>query len=796
MLDNSPILLALYLCGLLGMILSVGEAIGINAGFYTLIISFLIIVNIAFWYLYFYQSKIFIYVTIGVTLACCLIAIPEIYALASEAKTLISMGLPLNTLTYSTELLLSLMFLISFLLFALEFVMRNHSLLFMIGLAILIIIPVAGYTISFIPMIMLSFFEFSFVVLNMTERRNLKNSMKSTKRARVSMISALLTASILLVSFIPAFFVEQNNENDLFSVVYQADGWIKDIISNLTNNNSQGINGGSISRGNLYQSGEDTLSLTFSKLPTDRIYLRGYIGQDYSDSEWSSAYNVSVYDDGNYQTYFYRENFMNPLISSMYDESSLENDYLYSSDPEIPESFTYLTANSSDVISEMYYLLADGSELNAEIGTVENNGIEYYYVEKGSGIDNPNANTVSIKHIDENYYNTLYIPYYSEKSNFRISSEGGISRRNGYSNSFITADEINMTRMPDDPANASVLTIWGENPFYENFTDKYMNCIQDEYTSYPEETFTRLREYCDETPLDSLEEITTYILVTLQNKAVYSTTPGTTPFNRDVIDYFLFDNGMGYCVHFASAATLMYRMYGIPARYVSGYVVDNSTGEYTSTDGGYTKVLTDESAHAWVEIFLKDYGWVPVEVTPTTDGTMNASYPGYNYSTMRRVMSEHGWTFRSSSQSSSESTSSDDEDDDNSLIPMLTVIVPIGLVIAAVVFVIVRHLLLKHALPTMGCRRLFHLMIKLLQYRKPLRGCTGSETDFAVRLSKEISSVTEDESKRLVEILQEVTYSENKVPKSDRDFVEECYHRIRSELSVPVRIIAFVRGLL
>ena len=796
MLDNSPVLLALYLCGLLGIILSVGEALGINAVFYTLIISFLVIINIAFWFLYFYQSKIFIYVTVGVTLVCCLIAIPEIYALASEAKTLISLGIPLNSLTYSNELILSLMFLISFLLFALEFVMRNHSLMFMIGLAILIIIPVGGYSISFIPMIMLSFFEFGFIVLNMTERRSLKNSMKSLRRARVNMISAVLTASILLVSFIPAFFVEQNNENELFSVVYQADGWIKDIIANLTNNNSQGISGGSVSRGNLYQSGEDTLSLTFNKLPNERIYLRGYIGQDYSDSEWSSAFNISTYDDGYYQVYYYRENFMNQLINSMYDESSMENTYLYSSNPEIPESFTYLTAYSSDVISEMYYLLADDSELNAEIGRVEKDGQKYYYIEKGGGIDNPHANGISIKHVNENYYDTLYIPYYSEKSNFRISSEGGISRRSGYSNNYISPTDINMTRMPDNPTKASSLTVWGENPFYECFTEKYMNYIQNEYTSYPEENMTRLKEYCDETPLNSVEEITTYILVTLQNKAVYSTTPGTTPFNKDVIDYFLFDNGMGYCVHFASAATLMYRMYGIPARYVSGYVVDSSAGEFIMNDEGYTKVLTDESAHAWVEIFLKDYGWVPVEVTPSTDGTMNAVYPGYTYSTMYRIMNEHGWTFRSSSSSASDNSESGNQGNDNSILPTLVFVVPIGLAAAAIVFIFVKHLILKRALSSMGCRRLFHLIIKLLQFRKSMRGCTGSETDFAVRLSKEISSISEDESKRLVEILQEVTYSENKVPKSDRDFVEECYHKICNELSIPLRIIAFIRCLL
>ncbi len=62
----------------------------------------------------------------------------------------------------------------------------------------------------------------------------------------------------------------------------------------------------------------------------------------------------------------------------------------------------------------------------------------------------------------------------------------------------------------------------------------------------------------------------------LQSHASYTLTPGRAPVNQDIVEYFLFENHEGYCVHFASAATLMYRLYGIPARYASGYAVEPS----------------------------------------------------------------------------------------------------------------------------------------------------------------------------------------------------------------------------
>jgi hypothetical protein len=74
------------------------------------------------------------------------------------------------------------------------------------------------------------------------------------------------------------------------------------------------------------------------------------------------------------------------------------------------------------------------------------------------------------------------------------------------------------------------------------------------------------------------------------------------------VEYFLIDSRQGYCMHFATAATLMLRELGVPARYVDGYVAEAKAGRITN--------VPDSAAHAWVEIYLPGLGWYPVEVTP------------------------------------------------------------------------------------------------------------------------------------------------------------------------------------
>jgi transglutaminase-like putative cysteine protease len=78
---------------------------------------------------------------------------------------------------------------------------------------------------------------------------------------------------------------------------------------------------------------------------------------------------------------------------------------------------------------------------------------------------------------------------------------------------------------------------------------------------------------------------------------------------RNAVDEFLFQTRRGYCEHFSSAFAVLMRAAGIPARVVTGYA-----GGYRNPLGGYW-VVRRMDAHAWVEVWLQDRGWVRVDPT-------------------------------------------------------------------------------------------------------------------------------------------------------------------------------------
>ena len=77
---------------------------------------------------------------------------------------------------------------------------------------------------------------------------------------------------------------------------------------------------------------------------------------------------------------------------------------------------------------------------------------------------------------------------------------------------------------------------------------------------------------------------------------------------QDTVYEFLTNTKVGNCQNFASAATLLYRAKGIPARYTTGYFLFNK-------EPGKTTIVTPLQAHAWVEIYKDGYGWIPLDYT-------------------------------------------------------------------------------------------------------------------------------------------------------------------------------------
>jgi len=108
-------------------------------------------------------------------------------------------------------------------------------------------------------------------------------------------------------------------------------------------------------------------------------------------------------------------------------------------------------------------------------------------------------------------------------------------------------------------------------------------------------------------PYDKVKLIEGY----LKTNYPYDLSITKVPNNRDVVDYFLFDLKKGYCTYHSTAMVMMLRSIGIPARWVKGF----TTGRQGSENGVYE--VTMANAHAWVEVYFADYGWLPFEPTPS-----------------------------------------------------------------------------------------------------------------------------------------------------------------------------------
>jgi transglutaminase-like putative cysteine protease len=82
--------------------------------------------------------------------------------------------------------------------------------------------------------------------------------------------------------------------------------------------------------------------------------------------------------------------------------------------------------------------------------------------------------------------------------------------------------------------------------------------------------------------------------------------------DKEPIIDFIFNKKSGFCLHFASAMTLMLRSINVPAHIVSGYIVN----EYSSNLDSY--VIRERDAHAWVEVFdRKSKVWKTFDPTPS-----------------------------------------------------------------------------------------------------------------------------------------------------------------------------------
>ncbi|MBR5975806.1 MAG: transglutaminase domain-containing protein [Clostridiales bacterium] len=159
------------------------------------------------------------------------------------------------------------------------------------------------------------------------------------------------------------------------------------------------------------------------------------------------------------------------------------------------------------------------------------------------------------------------------------------------------------------------------------WTPQYLNYVTDDCLELPKETvdaildsgmlpewfIKQMNGELDMSEYEIVRAVTDYV----SRLHPYDSHTEFPPENKDFVVWFMTEAKSGFCVHYASTAVVLLRMLGVPARYCTGYMVDNIQGD------NLTEVYSTD-AHAWFEFFDLKYGWIMGDATPG-----NATAAGY-----------------------------------------------------------------------------------------------------------------------------------------------------------------------
>ena len=298
--------------------------------------------------------------------------------------------------------------------------------------------------------------------------------------------------------------------------------------------------------------GAHVLTVTTSHVPYGHMYLKGYIGNVYKDSVWTGDY-------------------------SSFNEACRKND-----------------ESKEDVAADL---------LNRAFDT-----LPIYMMCEAMEFSVVNEKSVG---------NVAYVPYFtmydSLDDDYSLNGDFVVEKR--ISDGEVRGICFNF----EGPNNSATLGFDYLMMAWNNDSEFswYDELAKKEYTKIPEEferlfndmQLERIAEGADDR-LKIAKAVRNYFYENM----TYSLELDELPAGTDPVEYLLTTSNEGYCMHFASAGTLMLRYLGVPARYVSGYVVQRNL--FNSSWGEYVAKVTDYNAHAWVEIYIEQLGWIPIEMTP------------------------------------------------------------------------------------------------------------------------------------------------------------------------------------
>ncbi|MBP1556971.1 MAG: transglutaminase domain-containing protein, partial [Oscillospiraceae bacterium] len=316
---------------------------------------------------------------------------------------------------------------------------------------------------------------------------------------------------------------------------------------------------------------ENVLRINMTK--SESLYLRGYVGEVYTDYGWRPLDKAKT---GSYKSLFYQlyKNGFYPQTQLAKVASLLDN--------EITDD-SVITVDTSVKGACRGYIYAPYELYQAPADLMPNDVI------LSTGLYNPGFNGQT-------------------KYQYKI-----LPNQSGRSHELGKMLEKQMTAPSDELAN------------YLAMEAKYRSFVYDNYTAISEENSALLEKYIGKPteeaythmPYDTAKQ---NILLVLGRQLEYEEDVKVYDGEGSFLEYVVRGLQEGYAPHYATVATLMLRHYGIPARYVEGYVITPDEAE--SNEDGKIR-LADDVAHAWTEYYHDGIGWIPFETTPPYIDIMN-----------------------------------------------------------------------------------------------------------------------------------------------------------------------------
>ncbi len=194
---------------------------------------------------------------------------------------------------------------------------------------------------------------------------------------------------------------------------------------------------------------------------------------------------------------------------------------------------------------------------------------------------------------------TQMVPY------FNVTSEIFITRNT------VPADAYSFEAFPitaDSPgvAEAVAACAQADDPNYDSILSRYTQLPPAVEPGVMQLASSLTEGIAD--PLGKAQALTRHLRQTYP----YTLEQNVPPNTRDFVSWFLLEEKKGYCTSFASALAVMGRCVGLPMRYVEGYSARPEDG---------VAQVTGEHAHAWVELYLNGFGWLPFDPTPSMHNT-------------------------------------------------------------------------------------------------------------------------------------------------------------------------------